>query len=161
MKTFRTTMPWLSAFLLLGCATSADYVEPTGKKTAILAMLNESAFPARPALYGSAAECRNRSVLPSIPVGEQTDVRVKAGEDLALTMTMRQRTSTRDEGTICDITVVFKPEPGRRYMANASYQSDACNVLITDITSLLEPKAVNVAGKVTTKATSAEGPWCK
>src|SRR5689334_23916590 len=94
----------LLALLLSACA--AKYIEPTGDKVALLAMENGTTEPVSPAIYGDAKECTNRSMASYIAPGEQGAFKVKAGQDLALTVTMSYRKM------YCDTTLVFLPEAG-------------------------------------------------
>ena len=155
LSRFRLTC--LSALLLSACA--ASYIEPTGNKTALLAMENGTAEPVTPAIYGDAKECTNRSVGSKISAGEQGSFRVAAGKDLAITVNMSHRNAV--DKVYCSSTFVLMPEAGHRYLANLNFDGEKCEVLLSDITSLLSPKPIKITPREWVRAAGDSGPWCK
>ena len=143
----------LSALLLMGCMK--QYVEPAGANTALLNVGNDSTEAATVAFYEDAAQCRNRATAPNISPGDQVPIKVRAGKDLACTATLTKKTAR------CDVTVAFTPVAGRRYLASMNINPPSCEVLVTDITTLLSPKPVKTVAKEWVQASGDAGPWCK
>jgi hypothetical protein len=141
------TAPRLVAIALLafaaGCA-STTYRDPTLDETASgptarLIVRNQHSAVAALRTFDDAASCRKPLLIPGAPLiaaGEEADVGVRAGHDF----TLEARTPPPDS---CAAIVTFRPEAGRRYLAQFTGVGTGCALKVVIVQSVVPPRVVS------------------
>ena len=137
--------PRLVAIALLafaaGCAST--YRDPTLDETASgptarLIVRNRHAAVVALRTFDDAASCRKPLLIPGaslIAAGEEADIGARAGRDF----TLEARTPPPDS---CAAIVTFRPEAGRRYLAQFIGVGPDCSLEVVSVESVVPPRVV-------------------
>lgn len=132
------------ALLALGAGCSTTYYQdPTldenaSAPSARLIIRNQNAVVAAVRTFDDAAFCRKPLLMPGaspIPAGEEADVGVRAGHDF----TFEARTPAPDA---CTAIATFKPEAGKRYLAQFGGSGTDCRLNVVRVVSVVPPRMV-------------------
>jgi hypothetical protein len=132
-----------SALLAFAAGCASTYRDPTvgeteSGPTARLVIRNRHSAVAALRTFDDAASCRKPLLIPHaslIAAGEEADVGVRAGHDF----TFEARTSPPDS---CAAIVTFRPEAGKRYLAQFIGGGTDCSINVVIVESVVPPRAV-------------------
>jgi len=127
--------------LVAGCAST--YRDPSLDEnatapTARLVIRNQNAVAVALRTFDDAASCRKPLLIPDVPLiaaGEEADVGVPAGREF----TFEARTAPPDS---CTAIATFKPEAGKRYLAQILGSGADCRLNVVRVESVVPPKMV-------------------
>jgi hypothetical protein len=127
--------------LAAGCATT--YQDPTidenaSGPSARLIIRNQSAVIAALRTFDDAALCRKPLLIPDVSLiaaGEEADIGVRAGHDF----TFEARIAPPDS---CTAIATFKPEAGKRYLAQVAGSGTECSLVVMRVDSVVPPRMV-------------------
>jgi hypothetical protein len=157
LRTSRFVPIVLSAFVA-GCAASA-YRDPTldekaAVPTARLIIRNQNADLTALRVFDDAANCREPLLIPDaslLSTGEEADIGVRAGHDF----TFEARRVGPD---VCTAIATFRPEAGKRYLAQFGSSGPVCWLNVVRVDSVVPPRLV---AEPTLRARRAAPPGAK
>ena len=129
------------ALLALGAGCASTYRDPTLDETASapsarLVIRNQNGEVAALRTFGDAARCSKPLQIPGaslLAAGEEADIGVPAGHDF----TFEARRGGPD---VCVAIATFRPEAGKRYLAQFGTSGPVCWVNVVQVDSVVPPK---------------------
>lgn len=143
-----------------GCA--ATYQEPTQADAATLVFRKASDFTAQAMIYGGAAECTERHLLPVMD--KETELSRRVVPNAPLSFSMFYTKNLLVVAKFCVDTLTFTPIADHNYVATLSVNDGQCHIDLKDMGSAVAPlaaPATTPSQKHTwTRAMTEQGPFC-
>ncbi|MEX3922023.1 hypothetical protein AB4Y43_38565 [Paraburkholderia sp. BR10872] len=157
-------------FILMGLAISAlsgcgalgpsEYKEPLEGETATLVFSKGGHMLVIPSIYSGAAECTDRTRLPSIPDDGELARKIKAGQPISFSLARTENYLSSG----CISTVTFTPEANHRYIAQIRGHELTCHIELSDEGSAAgeysPPRSTPKTDRNWHRPVSEHGPFC-
>ncbi|WP_296658101.1 hypothetical protein [Paraburkholderia sp.] len=160
MKPTRIFSLLMCTLAIAGCATG--YQEPSQTDAATLTFRTAGDFTAQAAIYGGAAECTDRHLLPVMDGKQDLSRKIIPGKPLSFSMTYSKNLVLVER--FCVDTLTFTPAADHRYTASLSVTDGECHINLTDIGTanapVNPPKVVESLQHKWKRAMMESGPFC-
>lgn len=133
----------IALFVALGAGCASTYSDPTRDENASapsarLVLRNQNAEVAALRTFDDAARCLRPLLIPDaslISAGEEADIGVRAGHDFTVE-------ARRPGPDACIAIATFRPEAGKRYLAQFGSTGPVCWLNVVRVDSVVPPKVV-------------------
>ncbi|SDR48455.1 hypothetical protein SAMN05443245_6208 [Paraburkholderia fungorum] len=145
---------------IAGCATT--YQEPTQSDASTLVFRKAADFTAQAMIYGGAAECTERHLLPVMNTDKELARKVIPGAPLSFSMFYTKNLLVA--GRFCVDTLTFTPAADHTYVATLSVNDGQCHIDLKDrgaaAAPLATPEPVISKEHNWKRAMTEQGPFC-